>query len=182
VSFEVGHAQALSFADAEFDASLSLLVFNFISDPRNALDQLQRVTRPGGQICAATWDYGDGMEMLRIFWDAAVELDSSAVQVDERHTLLCGRNELSTLWREGGLVGIEERSLEIAMQFRSFDDFWEPFLLGQRPAGAYINRTSRELRIALRDRVARRLPGTIHRAAFELRARAWAVRGTAPQA
>jgi len=62
--FEVGNAQQLSFADAKFDASLSLLVFNFIPNPRKALSELQRVTRPGRQICAATWDYGDRMQML----------------------------------------------------------------------------------------------------------------------
>ena len=33
VSFEEGDAQKLRFADASFDASLSLLVFNFIPDP-----------------------------------------------------------------------------------------------------------------------------------------------------
>jgi SAM-dependent methyltransferase len=36
ISFEAGDAQQLHFADASFDASLSLLVFNFIPDPRKA--------------------------------------------------------------------------------------------------------------------------------------------------
>src|ERR1051325_10121919 len=36
-SFEIGDAQRLSFADSSFDAALSLLVFNFIPEPRTAL-------------------------------------------------------------------------------------------------------------------------------------------------
>lgn len=181
VHFEVGNAQQLAFADAEFDASLSLLVFNFIPDPRKALAELRRVTRPGGQICAAIWDYGDRMQMLRIFWDAAVELDVSAQVADEKYMPLCRSGELTALWKEGGLTNVEEQPLEIAMQFRSFDDFWRPFLTGQGPAGAYVERLDPERRIELRDHVKRLLVKSAQQRAFELRGRAWAIRGTAPR-
>ncbi len=60
-SFEVGDAQQLHFPDASFDAALSLLVFNFIPDPKKALSELRRVTKPGGRLSAAVWDYGEGM-------------------------------------------------------------------------------------------------------------------------
>jgi ubiquinone/menaquinone biosynthesis C-methylase UbiE len=76
VSFEEGDAQQLCFADASFDASLSLLVFNFIPNPRKALREVRRVTKPGGRISAAVWDYGGGMRMLRAFWDGAVSIDA----------------------------------------------------------------------------------------------------------
>ena len=48
VTFETGDAQQLRLADASFDASLSLLVFNFIPDPIKALREVRRVTKPGG--------------------------------------------------------------------------------------------------------------------------------------
>ena len=67
------------------------------------------------------------------------------------------------------------------MQFRSFDDFWQPFLAGQGPAGAHVERLAPERRITLRDHVKRLLPQGAQQGAFELRGRAWAVRGTAPQ-
>lgn len=181
VQFQVGNAQELSFPDAEFDASLSLLVLNFLPDPRKALAELRRVTRPGGRICAATWDYGDRMQMLRIFWDAAVELDAKAQRADEKYMPLCRAGELSSLWKEGVLTNVEEQPLEIAMRFRSFDDFWEPFLAGQGPAGAHVEQLAPDRRIALRDHVKRLLPEGAQQGAFELRGRAWAVRGTVPQ-
>ena len=56
-SFAVGDAQQLHFPDVSFDAALSLLVFNFIPDPKKALFELRRVTKPGGKISAAVWDY-----------------------------------------------------------------------------------------------------------------------------
>ncbi len=36
---------------------------------------MARVTQPGGSVAAAVWDYGQGMEMLRAFWDEAVALN-----------------------------------------------------------------------------------------------------------
>jgi SAM-dependent methyltransferase len=174
VQFVTSNAQQLSFPNAKFDACLSLLVFNFIPDPMKALAELQRVTRPGGKICAATWDYADGMQMLRLFWDAATHLDADAQQVDEKNMSLCRSGELTTLWRQGGLVNVEEEALQIKMKFSSFDDFWQPFLLGRGPAGKYVQQLTPARRAVLHDHVKGLLP---QQGAFELSGRAWAVRG-----
>ena len=74
VRFEVGDARQLRLRDHSFDRTLSLLVLNFVPNPGTALNELIRVTRPGGTVAAAVWDYGEGMEMLRFFWDEAVAL------------------------------------------------------------------------------------------------------------
>lgn len=66
IHFEVGDAQRMRFEAARFDVAMSLLVVNFIPDARKALDEMKRVTRQGGTIAAAVWDYADGMEMLRM--------------------------------------------------------------------------------------------------------------------
>jgi SAM-dependent methyltransferase len=179
-SFEVGDAQQLQFPAASFDAVLSLLVFNFIPDPKKALAELRRVTRPGGRISAAVWDYGAGMRMLRTFWDAAVQLDPEAEKLDEKHMPLCRAGELSELWRQGGLEEIREQPLDIRMSFESFADYWDPFLLGQGPAGSYIGRLSPGKRSALRDEVKRRLSLASEDMSFLLPARVWAVCGTVP--
>ena len=180
VSFQVGDAEQLPFARATFDASASLLVFNFLPDPRKALAELGRVTRPRGCVAAAVWDYGDGMQMLRIFWDAAVASDPSAEKLDEKHMPLCTAGELKRLWEQGGLTQVTERALEIEMPFRSFDDFWEPFLLGQGPAGAYVKRLAPDLRTALAESVKSRLRLQSPNQPFRLAARAWSVRGNVP--
>jgi len=53
VRFEVGNAQSLPYPAGQFDASLSLLAFNFVPDPHQALAEVKRVTRSGGHVCAA---------------------------------------------------------------------------------------------------------------------------------
>lgn len=180
VRFSVGDAQALQFPDASVDKTLSLLVMNFIPDPEKALREMMRVTRPGGIVAAAVWDYGDGMEMLRAFWEEAVALDATIAGRDERHMPLCRQGELPALWRAKGLARVEERPITIDLPFASFDDYWRPFLGGQGPAGAYAASLSEPRRAALESRLRRRLLGTGRDGPFTLRARAWAVKGVVP--
>lgn len=173
VRFEVADAQALPFSDATFDRALALLSLNFVPDPGRALDEMSRVTRPGGVVAAAVWDYGDGMEMLRAFWDEAVALDPTAP--DERRMPLSRRGELAALWSAHGLESVEERRLVIEMTFTSFDDYWRGFLGGQGPAGHYTATLTESQRAALRSRLHDRLAPSGE--GFTLRACAWAVRG-----
>ena len=180
VRFEVGDAQQLQFADASFDRTLSLLVMNFIPDAAKALGEMMRVTRPGGTIAAAVWDYGAGMQMLRIFWDEAVALTPASERRDERHMPLSRRGELAALWRARGLQNVREEALTIESRFASFDDFWSPFLEKQGPAGAYVASLSGAEREQLRQRLRRRLLGGAADRAIVLDARAWAVRGRVP--
>lgn len=180
VSFEQGDAMQLRFPDAAFDAALALLVFNFIPDPDKAIGEIRRVTRPGGPVSAAVWDYGEGMRMLRVFWDAAAAVDPGTAGVDEARMRLCRAGELGRLWQHAGLKDVAERPLEIHMRFASLADYWDPFLLGQGPAGAYARKLDRERREALRGELRRRLGLTADDTPFSLPARAWAVRGIVP--
>jgi SAM-dependent methyltransferase len=180
-SFQVADAQQLHFPDAAFDASLSLLVFNFIPDPRKALLEVRRITKSGGRISAAVWDYSAGMRMLRTFWDAAVTIDAGAERLDEKYMPLCHAGELSDLWRRGGLENVRERPIDITMGFKSFVDYWDPFLLGQGPAGSYVSRLDHDKLQKLRSEVKRRLSLSAEDTPFVLSARVWSVRGTVPR-
>jgi SAM-dependent methyltransferase len=177
VRFLVGDAQKMEFPDRSFDRTLSLFVMNLIPDHTKALAEMKRVTRPGGVIAAAVWDYGEGMEMLRLFWDEVVALNPAADARDERHMPLCRSGQLAALWRAGGLEQVQEQPLTIPQPFASFDDYWSPFLGGQGPAGAYVRSLSETDRQALATRLRSRLAGGRNDQAFTLNARAWAVKG-----
>jgi len=181
VRFEVGDAQRLRFPDGSFERTLSLLVLNFIPDPTKALDEMIRVTRPGGTVAAAVWDYGQDMEMLRVFWDEAISLDPAMAGRDERHMPLCRKGELSALWRAHGLQDVSEQALTIQTRFVSFDDYWWPFLERQGPAGTHVGALSDSEREELRRRLRKRLLGDGPDRPIVLAARAWAVRGNVPR-
>jgi SAM-dependent methyltransferase len=180
IKFEIGDAQRLPFTDGTFDSSLSLLVVNFIPDPVLALQEACRVTKPGGVIAAAVWDYGGEMRMLRSFWDAATNIDEQAGKLDEARMPLCRPGELSDLWSKAGLTIVLEQPLDIQMRFLSFEDYWHPFLLKQGPAGAYVSSLDTDTLERLRTELARRLSESKGDAPFTLPARAWAVRGNVP--
>ena len=180
VRFQVGDAQALDIPSATFDKTLALLVMNIIPDSAKALREMLRVTRPGGVVAAAVWDYDEGMQMLRVFWDEAVALDSAIAARDERHMPLSKRGELAALWRSHGLERVEEQPITIDLPFASFDDYWRPFLGGQGPAGAYVVSLLEPRRAALEARLRARLFGQRPDGPFSLEGRAWAVKGVVP--
>jgi SAM-dependent methyltransferase len=175
--FLVGDATALPLAPAQVDAVVSGLVLNFLPEPQAAITELARVARPGGTVAAYVWDYAEGMEPIRAFWDAAVELAPSARTLDEAVRFpLCREDRLRQLF-EPGLDAVETRSIEIEARFRDFDDYWAPFLGGVGPAPGYCASLTEderaELRALLRARLAPGADGTI-----AMRARAFGVRGT----
>jgi SAM-dependent methyltransferase len=180
IRFEVGDAQQMALPDASFDRTLSLLVVNFIPDPAKAVSEMRRVTRHGGTVAAAVWDYGDGMQMLRAFWDEAVALNPAAAQRDERNMPLCRPGELGAFWRKQGLEQVVEEGLTIETRFTGFDDYWNPFLEKQGPAGAYAATLPLAVREQLKQRLRRRLLGDGPDRPIVLTARAWAARGVAP--
>jgi ubiquinone/menaquinone biosynthesis C-methylase UbiE len=181
VRFEVGDAQALPYKDGAFDHTMSLLVMNFIPDHHKAIAEMRRVTRAQGAVSSCVWDYNQGMQMLRVFWDEVVALDPAAEPKDERHMKLTREGQLGELWKKAGLVNVQEKAIVIEQPFASFDDYWSPFLTGAGPAGAYVVSLIEERRRELETRLRKRLlPGD--GTGFVLTARAWCVRGEVPRA
>jgi SAM-dependent methyltransferase len=158
------------------------LNLNFIPEPDKALAEMTRVTRPGGTVAAAVWDYGQGMEMLRVFWDEAVALTPAIDVKDERRMRFCRQGELTALWQAHHLQAVSEAPITIETRFSSFDDYWSAFLEKQGPAGAYVTTLAEAEREQLRQRLRRRLAGDAVDRPVTLSARAWAVRGVASSA
>jgi arsenite methyltransferase len=52
-----GDATALAFADATFDAAVSMQVIEYLTEPDAALHQLVRVLRPGGRLVIIDTDW-----------------------------------------------------------------------------------------------------------------------------
>jgi SAM-dependent methyltransferase len=177
VRFEVGDAQALQAASATFDAVVSGLVLNFVAEPDKALSEMARVARQDGTVAAYVWDYAEGMQMMRHFWDAAGALDPRARELDEGQRFpLCKPEPLIDLFHTTGLEKIGVRAVDVPTVFRDFEDYWSPFLGGQAPAPGYVMSLNQERRAALRERIRASLP-TDSEGRHQLVARAWAARG-----
>lgn len=178
VVLQPGSATAIPLGDASVDVVVSGLVLNFVPDPRAALAEMARATGKGGTVAAYVWDYAGKMELMRFFWDAAVELDPNAAKLDEGLRFpLCRPEALEKLFAGAGLNEVEVRAIDVSTPFVNFDDYWRPFLGGQGPAPAYAMALDEAARARLRDRIRERVP-TQADGSISLSARAWAVRAT----
>jgi SAM-dependent methyltransferase len=177
-SFVVAGVGSLPRRSGGYGSVTSLLALNFFPDTETAVQELRSVTAPQATVSACVWDYGEGMEFLRCFWDAASAVDSSARELDEGHRFpLCRPDALAALFRRGGLRYVHCEPIEIRTVFASFDDYWRPFLGGTGPAPSYVASLDADHRAMLARKLEESLPRE-PRGTIALTARAWAVRGT----
>jgi len=136
VLVKLGRSESLPFQADTVDHAMAQLVLHFVSEPLDAARDMARVVRPGGRVSACVWDFDDGMEMLRGFWDAALTIDPDAP--DEARTCRFGRpGEIAELFASAGIEDIVESTLSAPSTYESFDELWSGFLAGVGPAGAY---------------------------------------------
>jgi SAM-dependent methyltransferase len=164
-------AEQLPFGDQAFDAALAQLVVHFMAHPVAGLREMARVTRKCGVVAACVWDHAGGQGPLSLFWEAARELDPDV----EGESQLTGASEghLAQLFQAAGLHEVEESVLSVDVEHASFEDWWEPFMLGVGPAGGYAAGLDTKRQAQLRELCREMLPA----APFVPTARAWAARG-----
>jgi trans-aconitate methyltransferase len=126
--------------DGSFDAALSLLVLQFVPDRAAAVAELARVTKPGGIIAAAMWDFTGGFAFLRAFADtvAATEPDGEAFRARYWSDPVGSPGRLGALLAAAKLHDVTEQDLVIRQDFEHFADWWDPWLTGQGIAGAFV--------------------------------------------
>lgn len=175
--FDIALAQSLPIKSDYFDAAISGLALNFIPQPEQAVKEMMRVTKQGGIVAAYVWDYADGMQLLRYFWDAVVDLDPNAAALDEgKRFPLCQEKNLKSLFEECGLYDINSRSIEVDTTFQDFEDYWQPFLGKVGPAPSYVMSLDEKGRKTLMEQLQASLP-SVADGTINLTARAWAVQG-----
>jgi SAM-dependent methyltransferase len=172
-------AGALPVPTGSVDYVVSGLALNFMPELGRAAAEMRRVCRAGGTVAAYVWDYAAGMQLIRLFWDAAAELDPAAADLDEGRFPICQPAALTALLQDAGLVDVETTALVVPTVFADFDDYWSPFLNGQAPAPSYCAGLPEPARQRLRERLRASLP-TAPDGTIQLSARAWSVRGTIP--
>jgi SAM-dependent methyltransferase len=171
VDVRLGPAEALPFADDEFDLTLAQLVVHFMADPVAGITEMARVTRPVGLVAACVWDFAGGRGPLSDFWRAVHDLDPQSRGESD----LAGAREghLVELFGRAGLVDIRPATLTVRVHYSSYDEWWAPYTLGVGPAGAYVAQLDPARREELRAHCAELMP----HGSFDLEAVAWTATG-----
>jgi SAM-dependent methyltransferase len=177
VKFDVGTAADTGLGDGAVDVVVSALVLNSVPDLNAALAEARRVLSRGGVVAGYVWDYAEGMQLLRRFWDAAVVVDPAARAMDEGARFgNVAPEPLAAAFAAAGLSAVDVRPIEIPTVFDDFDDLWTPLLGGTGVGPAFVASLGEATRDALRERLRASLDAEPD-GSIRLMARAWAVRG-----
>jgi SAM-dependent methyltransferase len=174
----VASAEALPFAEDEFDAVLAQLVVNLVDDPPGAVREMARVARPGGAVAACFWD-DEAMPLLRSYWDAVRSVAPEALaNVNEQAQVgLANIEVLREWWRGAGLKDVSLGAFEVAADYEGFDDLWRPFEAGVGHSGTIYVSLDPKRQQAVRADAHRRLGEP--QGPFRLSAKVRTIRGTA---
>lgn len=177
VEFRVSDAAAIAFESPQFDVAVAGLVLNFVPSPEHAAKSMAQVVRSGGMVGAYVWDYSGQMQMMRHFWDAAIQVDPTAAEADAGGRFaICHPDNLRLLFQSVGLNAVDVIPIDIETRFQNFDDYWLPFLRAQGSVYKYLHSLTDETLTTIRDQLQKQLP-TADDGTIPLIARAWAVRG-----
>src|SRR5579883_3142972 len=151
-------------------------------DPVAAVREMARVTRPGGVVAAAVWDFRGGLVYQRILWDTAAGIDPAAAAVRDRlfSGALALPDGLPDLFARAGLPRVDTAALTIRMTYASFADYWGPLNGGQGPVGSYVAGLAPEMRARIEAAVRAAYLSGAPDGPRSLVASAWAVRAAVP--
>ena len=141
---------------------------------------MARVTKRGGVVAAAVWDYRGGLPYLRMLLDTAAAVDSddaNAQRTKVFSTAFTSPGELAATWMKIGLGEVTQVSLTIRMEFQSFADYWTPWLGAQGSLGSYFKNMNSEKLSLLEHNVRLAYLGGAEDGPRSFASTAWAVRG-----
>jgi SAM-dependent methyltransferase len=93
VTYELGDARRMHYADAAFDACVSTLAIDVIPEVDQVAAEMRRVTRPGGIVACAVFDFWGGFSAEDLVYDTGSVLDEgiSALRDYMKARPLCGQ-------------------------------------------------------------------------------------------
>jgi len=115
VRFDAGNAEALPYADGSFDVVVTRLSFHHFTDPGRVLDEMIRVTRPGGRVAVIDVISAENSD------DSALH---NAIEIlrDPSHVRMLPKTELRTLFAARGLSYAREVEWSRQRRFEEWAD------------------------------------------------------------
>ncbi len=157
----VGDIEEMPFADAAFDVVTAFNSIQYASDPKNAVVELARVTKPEGRVAIGVWGEPAKCETevvfarvrqiappppgapapLAVSTPGVVEdlLDAAGLAVEGTREIECPfvYPDLATAWRGMGASGPFRKAIETAGEDAVREAFFDAHAPYRRPDGSY---------------------------------------------
>lgn len=175
--FRTGDAQALPFADNNFDVAVMALAISFVPDPAKAVAEMARVVKPGGWVATYMWDTLNGGAPGDPIYAGA-----EAIGLTRPHLPSAKASQQDTmreLWQTAGLRSVETRMIRTPVEYADFDEFWDSNTVPGGVPGRFVRSLTPDVLQRLRDHVGAKLGVSAGgRVAYESHANA--VKGIVP--
>jgi SAM-dependent methyltransferase len=132
IEYELGDACDLRYASASFDACVSTLVIDVIPKPDLVATEMRRVTRPGGVVACATFDFWGGNSALDLVLDTGAVLDEGIrrLRAQIKARPIVQADGQANLWRQTGLIDVVEVPIVLSFDYTGFEDYWSSWSTG----------------------------------------------------
>jgi len=128
IDYRNGDAMSLPYKDDDFDVATMALVIQYIPDPSKAMRELTRVVRRGGTVAAYVWPEDAEGHPYRALADTIRAI--GVVDYNRPGNRMRSARALAELFASSGLTNIESRTIDLAVEFNDFDDFWSSLTPG----------------------------------------------------
>ena len=129
-------AASLPFADGYHDVVASALVLNFLPDRQRGVREMKRVVRHGGVIAGFVWDFAAERSPSG---PLRRQLHAMNVRVPPARGAVLTPESMRTLFEHEGLHLIGSTTLDVEVEFASFEDFWSTQTTRYSPTTAIID-------------------------------------------
>ncbi len=133
-AFERMDAESLALPDASQDATLCALGLMYMPEPERAVNEMQRVLRPGGRMVLAVWG-----ERARCGWSALFPIVDAEVASDVCPLFFrLGQGDtLARLCADAGFANVESRRIAATLDYASAEQACDAAFVGGPVAMAW---------------------------------------------
>ena len=183
VIYEHGDACHLPYSSASFDACVSTLAIDVIPEVDLVAAEMRRVTRPGGVVACATFDFWGGMSALDLVLATGAVLDEGirTLEAQIKARPIVWANGQANLWHQVGLVEVVEVPIVLSFDYTGFEDYWSSFSTGPSRIAQYLAALPSDLRGEIEQHVRAGYLAGLPDGPRSFAAVVRAVRGTVPR-
>ena len=127
ITFHQSPAERLSFPDNEFDTVLGRLSAMFFADPKSALGQMLRVTKPGGRIVLLVWGPREANPFFTAISDVLNQFVPAEPEDEDAPTAFrfARSGKLSKLLTDAGAIEVTEQTVPFRIENPiDIEGFW----------------------------------------------------------
>ena len=160
LEFHRGDAEALPFADAEFDAVTANFLLPHLARPERAMAELVRVLAPGGRLALATWDVPSRARLFGFFLEAFSEVGAappSDLPAGPDVFRFADDAAFTELLTTAGLRDVEVSPIAFNYETATFDEYWQALQEGTVRMSSLLHGQSEETRLRIRDALKQKL-------------------------